>query len=188
MKQCKSCENKEKCKAEGSLCSHDLSHFIPDDDSRQFFSRWWVGNDQYEYHFNTNNEQLTSTHAIFIDDIPFCPYCGDVMYSFEKNRQRLHCCICEGARSEQEYEQELEAMKFRHEQELNKLKETWANKLTFDIKKLFEKKQQMEREAFDRREQVNMIKTISPRYVGPGHITTLNGHPLRNMEDLLTVH
>ena len=182
MKQCKSCVNKEKCKKNGNLCTPHESQFVPDDNSRQFFSRWWVGNDKYEYHFDMKNPHWNFTHSISIDGINYCPYCGDVMYVLEIDGKRGVCCICDGARAEIEYERELNAMLAKHKYELAKLQKEWSEKLVFDVKKLFEIKQRNEKEKFDRRNSIRRSPCV------PSHVMTLNNRSLESIEDILTVY
>lgn len=181
MKKCKSCVNKERCQESGNLCTPHTSQFVPDDNSRQFFSRWWVGNDKYEYHFDTKNPHWNHTHSISIDGINYCPYCGDVMYFLETDDKKGYCCICDGARAEIEYERELDSMLKRHKYELTNLKKEWSEKLVFDVKKLFEIKQRNEKEKFDRRNSMRRSPWV------PNHVMTLNDRPLKSIEDMLTV-
>ena len=84
-----------------------------------------------------------------------------------------YCCICDGARSEIEYEKEKAELERKHEIEMFELRCKYSYKLKFDSKKLLEIKQEMERK------HLNFFRHDDC------HFTTLNGKPIEHIDDIV---
>lgn len=138
---CKYCINKEQC----SQCDKGWKDkFIPSEDVKKYFTRGYTGVrglNGYLYSFNNTNEKLRSTRYVVIGNRPYCPYCGDRMYSIQDKESYEvigHCCICEGARAELEYRDKLQELEERHQQEKVELQKEYIPKLTYNTEELLE--------------------------------------------------
>lgn len=176
MSKCNYCINKEQC----NECDKKWKDkFIPSEEVKQYFSCGYVGvrgiNGRV-YRFDTTNESLVPTHKILIDGDYYCPYCGESMYPIQ-DKYTLevigHCCICQGAKDEIEYEQKKKELDKKHEKELYELRKEYSDKLAFCSEKLFEIKQKLERKHFE---------FFSHDY---NHFATLNGKPYTNIEQIV---
>lgn len=169
-KTCDLCINKSECPKYGEGCR---DNFIPSDDIRHYFQRLYDGKD-YHYYFNTTSETLVNTHCMIIGNRHYCPYCGDTMYSIQDKKTLDvigHCCICQGARDEIEYETKLKNLKIKHNAEIAELNREYVDKLAFRTDKLLEAKQR-----YDER----MIKGLTY-----SHLSTLNGRQYTNIEQIV---
>lgn len=173
--KCNYCTNKEQC----NECDKGWKDkFIPSEGVKHYFSRGYVGVrgiNGCTYSFDTTNEALVPTHSIRIDGDCYCPYCGEQMYVIQ-DRETLdvigHCCICEGARSELEFEKKKKELEKKHREELYALESEYKDKLGFCSDKLFEIKQRLERKHFE---------FLSHNY---NHFSTLNGKSYTNIEQI----
>lgn len=167
---CNCCINKSQCSEYGRGCR---DNFIPSDDVRHYFQRLYDGRN-YHYHFNTTSESLVNTHCMIIGYTHYCPYCGEKMYPIQDKKTLDvigHCCICQGARDEIEYEAKRKQIKEKHDAEIAELNMEYHDKLAFCTDKLLEAKQQ-----YDKR----MIGTY--RY---SHLSTLNGRQYTNINQIV---
>lgn len=174
--KCNYCTNKEQC----NECDKEWKDkFIPSEEVKQYFSRGYVGVrgiNGCTYSFNNTNEALVSTHGICIDRDYYCPYCGDIMYVIQ-DKETLdvigHCCICQGARDEIEFEKKKKELERKFKEELSALEDEYEDKLTFCSEKLFDIKQRQERKHFE---------FFSHEY---NHFSTLNGETYRTIEQIV---
>lgn len=174
--RCNYCTNKSECET----CDKGWKDkFIPSDEVKQYFSRVYVGVggiDGRVYTFNNTSEMLVPTHSILIDGDYYCPYCGKPMFCIQEKETLIiigHCCICQGARDEIEYENKKRELEKKHKEELYSLQDEYKDKLTFCDKKLFETKQRIEKKHFD---------FFSPSH---NHFCTLNDEKLYKIEQLI---
>ena len=174
--KCNYCTNKSECKT----CDKGWKDkFIPQDEVKQYFNQGYVGVgglNGYVYTFDTTSETLVNTHYILIDGDCYCPYCGEPMFCIQ-DKESLdvigHCCICQGARDEIEYENKKRELEKRHKEELYSLQEEYKDKLEFCSKKLFDIKQRIERKHFEFFSHSD------------NHFTTLNNKPLHEIEQII---
>ena len=149
--KCKYCTNTLFCKD----CDKEWrDKFIPNKEVKQFFNYNYCGRggiNGYTYDWDSTNLDLKPTHWINIQGDKICPYCGERMLPIQdKNYDVIgHCCICEGARAELEYESKKTDMEHRHSIELQELKKEYRKKLTFCSEKLLNIKQEKERNNFN---------------------------------------
>lgn len=127
--------------------------FIPNKEVKQFFNYNYCGRggiNGYTYDWDSTNPDLKPTHWVNIQGTKVCPYCGEkVLPIQDKNLNVIgHCCICEGARAELEYESKKEDMQNRHKIELQELENEYEEKLKFCSDKLLNLKQEKERYYF----------------------------------------
>ncbi len=176
MSKCNYCVNKSQC----DECRKDWKDkFIPSEEVRHYFVRAYVGSMGtcgYIYTFENCKKDLIPTHSVVIDGTHYCPYCGDTMYHIQDKDTLAtigYCCICEGARSEIEYEKEKKELERKHEKEMFELRCKYSYKLKFDSKKLLEIKQEMERKY------LNFFRHDDC------HFTTLNGKPIKHINDIV---
>lgn len=166
---CNHCINKEQC----STCDKSwLDKFVPNHDVEKYFKYFGRG----EYRFDTTNKDLIKTHSMRIGCYYYCPYCGEIMQVIQDPSTYEvigHCCICEGARSEIEYEEHVEALKKKHEAELRELRLQYRDKLTFCVDKLLEIKHKHEKE---------MVNFHGNNY---SHFSTLNGKQYYTMDRIV---
>lgn len=170
--ECNYCKNNGYC----DECDDYGSKFIPLDNVKKYFSRGSIGINKYLYYFDTCNKSLIKTHSIMIGSIYYCPYCGERMYPIqdEKSLDTIgHCCICDGARSEIEYENKRKELENKYKKELSLLQDEYKNKLKFCTEKLFDVKQTLERNSF---------KFFTHNY---HHFTTLNGKPVMDIKQII---
>lgn len=145
------CENRESC----SDCDKGWrDKFIPNEDVKEFFIRSYNGVrgiDGRSYYFDNTNENILPTKHVFIDGVPHCPYCAEIMFSLQ-DYPRLdtigYRCICRGARAEIEYNEKVNELKQKHSLEYSKLNNEFKDKLVVDIDKLFKEKQEIEKKKF----------------------------------------
>lgn len=177
MSKCNYCVNKSQC----DECRKDWKDkFIPSADVKQYFRYSYVGRtcgfDGWKYVFDNLNQNLVNTHSIVIEGKHYCPYCGESMYCIQDKEILAvvgYCCICDGARSEIEYEKEKAELERKHEIEMSELRCKYSYKLKFDSKKLLEIKQEMERK------HLNFFRHDDC------HFTTLNGKPIEHIDDIV---
>lgn len=150
--KCKYCRNKNhQCKE----CDKDWKDkFIPNDEVFHYFNYNYCGTkgiNGYTYDWDSTNSNLKSTHWVDISGIKVCPYCGEKVLPIQDRNLDIigHCCICEGARAELEYESKKEDMRNRHSIELQELQNEYKEKLKFDSDKLLKIKQEKERYYFE---------------------------------------
>lgn len=166
--KCNHCINREEC---SSCKSND--RFIPSDEVKQYFEK-----DIYsgKYCFNPEDSLLKSTHVILINGVEYCPYCGEVMFSIpdkETFETVGHCCICEGARSEIEFEEKKAELEKKFNEELNALEGEYRSRLGFCSEKLLDIKQSVERKRFE---------FFSHEY---NHFSKINGKAYSRIESML---
>lgn len=175
---CKYCANKNACEK----CDKNWKDmFIPTEDVKEYFNKGYVGvrgMHGYIYTFDTTSESLVPTHSITIGNTHYCPYCGDVSYTIQ-NKETLaitgHCCICEGAKAEIEYEKKKRELEKEYEEKLSDLQNSYAKPLSFDVEKLLEIKHREEREsvAFFREHQFH------------NHFETINGKRCTDIHEII---
>lgn len=151
---CKNCVNRntETC----SQCDKNwFDKFVPEERIKKYFNYTYNGvrgiNGRM-WGFDTTNPELIPTHAVFINRKPYCPYCGDIMYSIQDADTLAvtgHCCICKGAMAEIEYEKKKKALDEKYAKELDNLSDEYRDRLTFCSEKLLEIKQEEEKKSFD---------------------------------------
>lgn len=150
--ECNYCVNKRQC---DECDKWWRDKFIPSGEVEKYFSYNYVGVrgiNGYVFNFNTTNKDLKPTHHILIDGVYYCPYCGELMYPIQDENTLAitgHCCICQGARDEIEYEEKKRKLDKKYEEELSLLKQEYRRKLSFCTEKLFEIKQKQEKEHFN---------------------------------------
>lgn len=174
--KCNFCVNKEQC----AMCDKNWKDkFIPSDEVRKYFHKGYCGVrgiNGCTWDFDTTNVSLKSTHFIRIGNTYYCPYCGEEMYSIQYKETFSiigHCCICQGARDEIEYEKRKKELEEKHKNELNNLMKEYQSKLSFCSEKLFDIKQQQERNSF---------KFFTHEY---NHFSTLNGKIYDEIEQIV---
>lgn len=149
--KCKYCTNTFFCKE----CDKNwYDKFIPNKEVKYFFNYNYCGRggiNGYTYDWDSTNPDLKPTHWVNIQGTKVCPYCGEkVLPIQDKNLNVIgHCCICEGARAELEYESKKEDMQNRHKIELIELENEYEEKLKFCSDKLLKLKQEKERYYFE---------------------------------------
>lgn len=173
--KCNYCINKEQC----SNCDKSWKDkFVPSDEIKMYFNRRYCGVrgiNGYTWDFNTTNISLKATHFIRIGNTYYCPYCGEVMYPIQENETLVvigHCCICQGARDEIQYEEKKNELEAKHKEEIQNLMKEYKDKLSFCSEKLFDIKQQQEKESF---------QFFSHEY---NHFSTLNGNLYNEIEQM----
>lgn len=174
--KCNYCINKEQC----STCNRDWKDkFIPSDEVKKYFHQGYCGVrgiNGYIWEFDTTNTLLKPTHYIMIGNTYYCPYCGEVMYSIQEKETLEtigHCCICQSARDEIEYEEKKKKLEEKYKKEMQLLDREYKEKLSFCSEKLFDIKQQQERDSF---------KFFSHEY---NHFSTLNGKIYNEIKQLI---
>ena len=165
---CNYCVNKDECET----CDkgwHD--HFVPSEDVRKYFRNGYVGVrgiNGYIWHFDTTDSSLVPTHSVRIGNTHYCPYCGGEMYPVQDEETLIvtgHCCICEGARAELEYEGKKKALEEEYRKKLHSLQSEYGKVLSFRADRLLKIRQKHERNSFSYRPGVL------------NHFSTLNGEP-----------
>lgn len=174
--KCNYCVNTEQC----STCDKTWKDkFIPSEEVKKYFNHGYVGVrgiNGFTWDFDSTNESLKSTHFIIIGNTYYCPYCGDTMYPIQDGETLDiigHCCICQGARDEIEYEKKAKELEEIHRKEIQNLRKEYEDKLTFCSEKLFDIKQQQEKDSFN---------FFSHEY---NHFSTLNGKIYNEIEQLV---
>lgn len=176
--KCNHCINKSQC----HKCDKDWKDkFIPSDEVKKFFNRSYVGSrgiNGHMYIIKNCSPEIKETHSIKIGTEYFCPYCGEKMFH-KQHHYTLetvgYFCICEGARSEVEYNEKLYALQEKHRKELRALQDEYSDKLSFCAEKLIEIKHQHDD---------YMLKFANHRF---NHFSTLNGKTYHNINDLMEV-
>lgn len=176
MKECNFCVNKSNCATCTDKRGWRGTEFIPVEEVRKYFERVYlsVGRTDFMYRFNNTNPNLVNTHYIYIDGHYYCPYCGEQMYCIQEKESFVtigHCCICEGARAEVEYEIEKRELERKHEKEMLELQSKYGDKLSFDTDKLLEIKQKIER------------KNVEDFYCN--HFYTINGKKITDINQII---
>lgn len=150
--ECNFCTNKTQC----AECDKGwLDKFIPSKEVASYFHRCYVGVrgiNGSAYSFNTTNKDLIPTHHVVIDSRFYCPYCGEEMFPIQDSVTLAitgHCCICQGARDEIEYENKKKELEKKYEEESRSLQNEYRDKLSFCAEKLLEIKQEAERKHFE---------------------------------------
>lgn len=180
--KCNYCINESAC----SECNKKrwLDKFIPSDNVKKYFKYSYNGvmglGGKYTWDFDTTNPDLIETHSVTIDGKYYCPYCCEPMFSIQADIKKYndysitgHCCICDGARSEIEYEIEKDKLEKKHITECSELQEKYRESLKFDSEKLFEIKQANERKDFE----------FSSH--GYTHFSTLNGSRYSDINEIV---
>lgn len=168
--RCRFCKkhNTQECKSEcGS--KWNINYFVPKDEVKKYFSQG---------DFDTMNDKLVPTHSINIDGNHYCPYCGESMFPIQDKNSPTYAtigytCICDGARSELEYNERLKELREKQQEELRELQNAYKDKLTFCCDKLFEIHQKREKEHFR-----FMKHTLN-------HFSTLNGEKFGDIQDIV---
>lgn len=154
--ECNFCTNKTQC----AECDKGwLDKFIPSKEVASYFHRCYVGVrgiNGSAYSFDTTSETLIPTHHVVIDGKFYCPYCGEKMFPIQDKITLAtigHCCICQGARDELEYEAKKNEMEEKYRRELEEasrsLQDEYRDKLSFCTKKLLAIKQEAERKRLE---------------------------------------
>ena len=164
--KCNHCINKTQC----AECDKQwLDKFIPAEEVKHYFQKGYVGVRGINgsvYEFNTTNSSLKPTQAIRIGSRLYCPYCGEEMFVIQEGVTFMeigHCCICQGARDEIEYEAKKAEIEKRYrlalEEEISELKHRYEDKLAFCTEKLLEIKHEKEKNALK-------SSRCTPNYLG----------------------
>lgn len=153
--KCEYCTNTFFCKE----CDKDWKDkFIPKKEIKHFFNWNYIGIrgiNGYIWSWNSTHPDLKPTHYVVINNKKYCPYCGEETLCIQDEDLNIigHCCICDGALAELEFESKKEDMQYRHQIELQELENEYKEKLKFCSDKLLDIKQERERQRlkfFDR--------------------------------------
>lgn len=149
---CNLCANKTTDNGCKDCNAGEYNNFFPKSDIKKYFHYGYSGPGKGSYYFNTTNEELKPTQSVLIKGTHYCPYCAKPSYCIQEKDSLAvigHCCICDGALAELEFESKKAELKQAHEKQMYDLACEYTDMLTFDMEQLFAIKQQQEKRSFE---------------------------------------
>lgn len=154
---CNCCINQGTEKCEGCYQTNTRNwtihvNFYPKSEFRSFFYRGYIGDNSYEWMWNSTRCDRPATKSVVIHNSHYCPYCYNKMFPVQDSDTlsiTRFICFCKGASAEIEYNQAKEELLTKHKLELRDLENKYKPDLMSNLTTLFNIKQEQDKKTFE---------------------------------------